>query len=58
MNNNMSTTVETRYEEQEHPLARAAYAAGVGLMLLGSVMPHGERWTMAGVALIAVTYLY
>jgi hypothetical protein len=30
----------------------------VGLLLVGSVLPHSERWTMAGIALIAISYLY
>jgi hypothetical protein len=58
MNNNLPTIVDTQHEEQDHPLVRAAYALGVGLILLGSVMPHGERWTMTGIALMAATFLY
>ena len=57
----MKNTLAVAVNEQEcedHPLVRAAYAAGVGLMLVGTVLPYSERWTMAGIALIAISYLY
>ena len=56
--NNLSTNVAVDPEPEDHCLIRAAYAVGVGLILVGSVLPHSERWVMFGVALIAASYLY
>lgn len=48
-----------QHEEcEDHWFRRMAFAVGAGLILLGSAMPHSERWTMGGVALIAISYLY
>jgi hypothetical protein len=58
MENPITASMDHKNCEEDHPLVRAAYAVGVGLILVGSVMPYSERWVMCGVALIAVCYLY
>ena len=58
MKNPLAVPLDQSCEEKESPLVRAAFAVGVGLLLVGSVLPHSERWTMAGIALIAISYLY
>jgi hypothetical protein len=58
MENTLAAHADQQYEEEDSPLVRAAYAVGVGLLLVGSVLPHSERWTMCGIALIAVSWLY
>jgi hypothetical protein len=58
MTNPLAASVNQPQECEDHFLIRAAYAIGVGLILLGSALPHSERWVMGGVALIAVSSLY
>jgi hypothetical protein len=56
--NNIATVSTNPHEEEDHPLIRAAYALGVSIFLFGTLLPHGERWSACGIALIAFTYFY
>ena len=58
MRNFITTSAATQQGEEDHPLIRAAYAVGVGLLMVGTVLPHSERWTMFGIGLIVVSYRY
>jgi hypothetical protein len=58
MKNILTNSAVQQQECEDHPLVRAAYAVGVGIMMVGSVMPHSERWMTCGIALIAFSILY
>jgi hypothetical protein len=58
MKNTIDVQAVQHEECEDHWLRRMAFAVGAGLVLLGSAMLHSERWTMGGVALIAISYLY
>ena len=51
MKNILTNSAVQQQECEDHPLVRAAYAVGVGIMMVGSVMPHSERWMTCGIAL-------
>ena len=58
MRNFLTALTVQQEQDEDHPLIHAAYALGVAILLLGTAMPHSERWTMCGIALIALSYVY
>ena len=58
MRNLSNVLTNEEHSGEDSPVTRAAYALGVAILLFGSVLPHGERWTMGGIALIAFSFLY
>ncbi len=58
MKNMITAWLAEQQDGDDSPLVRAAFAVGVGLLMVASVLPHSERWTMGGIALIAVSFLY
>lgn len=58
MKNAIDTQILQHEECEDHWLRRMAFGVGVGLILLGPSLPYGERWTMGGVALCAISYLF
>ncbi|MBB6146884.1 hypothetical protein HNQ77_004865 [Silvibacterium bohemicum] len=58
MKNFISAISTQLQDEEDNPLTRAAFAVGVGLLIVASVLPHSERWTMCGIGLIVVSSLY
>ena len=55
---NRLTALTASRDDEDSPLIRVAYATGVAILLAGSVLPHSERWTMCGIALIAFSFVY
>jgi hypothetical protein len=58
MKNFLTALTAQQQQDEDHPLIRVAYALGVTILVLGTAMPHGERWTTCGIALIAFSYVY
>jgi hypothetical protein len=56
---NFATALMAQQEgDEDSVLTRGTYAVGVSLLVLGSVLPHSERWTMFCVALIVFSSLF
>jgi hypothetical protein len=58
MKNFAAALIEQQQGDEDCLVNRIAYAGGVSILLLGTVLPHSRQWTMLGIALIAFSYLF
>jgi hypothetical protein len=58
MNSVPVVSTDRQQGEEDHPLIRAAYALGVCILLVGSVLPHSATWMMLGIAMIVFSILF